>query len=89
MSIQRRNGPAQLESGWDITSHIHLMKHVPTLLINGEYDVMADEVCAPFFWGIDKVKWVKFAKSSHVPHWEERERYVEVVGKYLTSAIHA
>lgn len=50
---------------------------VPTLLINGEYDFEADDVCAPFFRGIDKVKWVKFA------HWEEPERYMQVVEAFL------
>jgi len=71
-----------LEHAWDITDRIHLIR-VPTLLINGEYDYMTDEVCAPYFHGIDKVKWVKFALSSHMPHWEERERYIDVVGGFL------
>jgi L-proline amide hydrolase len=61
------------------------MRHVPTLIINGEHDYMADSVCAPFYWGIDRVKWVKFANSSHNPHWEERERYMTVVGEFLDS----
>jgi hypothetical protein len=34
------------------------MGHVPTLIINGEHDFMADSVCAPFLRGIDRVKWV-------------------------------
>ncbi|KAJ7608032.1 proline-specific peptidase, partial [Mycena polygramma] len=78
-----RNGSAGLASRWDITPNIHLMRHVPTLIINGEYDFMADSVCAPFFWGIDRVKWVKFANSSHTPQWEERELYISVVGGFL------
>jgi len=69
-----------LNNDWDITSKIHLIR-VPTLLINGEYEV--DDVCAPFFRSIDKIKWVKFAKSSHMPHWEERERYMQVVESFL------
>ncbi|THH13063.1 hypothetical protein EW146_g7119 [Bondarzewia mesenterica] len=76
---RQKNG---LEDKWDITDKIHLIR-VPTLLLNGEHDFETDEVCAPFFWGIDKIKWVKFAKSSHMPHWEERERYIEVVGSFL------
>ncbi|KAJ7484282.1 proline-specific peptidase [Mycena latifolia] len=78
-----RNGSAGLATRWDITDRIHLMRHVPTLIINGEYDYMADSVCAPFYQGIDRVKWVKFAHSSHSPHWEERERYMSVVGEFL------
>ncbi|KAF9464584.1 proline-specific peptidase [Collybia nuda] len=79
-----RNGPTGLATEWDITDNIHMMKHIPLLLINGEYDFMTDEVCAPFYWGIDKVKWVKFANSSHMPHWEERERYMKVVRSFLS-----
>ncbi|KAH8109249.1 proline-specific peptidase [Phellopilus nigrolimitatus] len=71
-----------LENDWDIRDKIHLIR-VPTLLINGRYDFMADEVCSPYFHGIEKIKWVKFAESSHMPHWEERERYIEVVGSFL------
>ena len=58
---------------------------VPALLINGEFDYMTDIVCGPFFWKMDKVKWVKFTQSSHTPLWEERERYMEVVGSFLRS----
>ncbi|KAJ7655342.1 hypothetical protein B0H17DRAFT_1214130 [Mycena rosella] len=32
------NGSEALASGWDITDQIHLMRHVPTLLVNGEFD---------------------------------------------------
>ncbi|KAK0451605.1 proline-specific peptidase [Armillaria borealis] len=74
-----------LEFEWDIIDKIHLIR-VPTLIINGEYDYMTDEVCAPFFWRIDKVKWVKFAHSSHMPQWEERERYIDVVDEFLGQA---
>ncbi|THH14099.1 hypothetical protein EW146_g6190 [Bondarzewia mesenterica] len=79
----RKNG---LEDKWDIRDKVHLIR-VPTLLLNGEYDFETDEVCAPFFWGIEKVKWVKFAHSSHVPHWEERERYIQVVDAFLRAQL--
>ncbi|KAJ7096082.1 proline iminopeptidase [Mycena epipterygia] len=78
-----RDGSAGLATRWDITDRIHLMRHIPTLLTNGEHDYMANSVCAPFFWGIDRIKWVKFANSSHTPHWEERERYMCVVAAFL------
>ena len=32
---------------------------------------------------VSKVKWVTFSKSSHMPHWEERERYMQIVGDFL------
>ncbi|KAJ7641591.1 proline-specific peptidase [Roridomyces roridus] len=76
-------GNVGLGTHWDMTSRIELMRHVPTLIVNGEHDYMTDAVCGPFFWGIDRVKWVKFASSSHTPQWEERERYMTVVGEFL------
>ena len=42
-----------------------------------------DFVVQPFFFKIPKVKWVTFEKSSHVAMWEERERFLEVVGSFL------
>ncbi|KAJ7792084.1 proline-specific peptidase [Mycena leptocephala] len=86
MVLDAMDGSASLGAHWDITDKIHLMRHVPTLLINGEYDYLTDKVCAPFYWGIDRIKWVKFALSSHMPHWEERERYMQVVGQFLDSS---
>ncbi|VDB94080.1 unnamed protein product [Peniophora sp. CBMAI 1063] len=67
---------------WCIDDRIHLM-NVLALLINGEFDYMTDVVCGPFLWNMDRVKWVKFAHSSHTPMWEERERYMDVVGDFL------
>ncbi|KAL5536526.1 hypothetical protein ACEPAF_348 [Sanghuangporus sanghuang] len=75
----RDNGMA---NDWSIIDRIHEIR-VPTLLINGKYDFMSDEVCMPFFLGLEKVKWVHFYASSHVPHWEERERYVSTVREFL------
>ena len=76
---RRKNG---LEDEWDITARIPLIR-APTLLLNGEHDFETDDVCAPFSRALDKVKWVKFAHSAHMPHWEERERYMRVVGAFL------
>lgn len=61
---------------------MHKIK-VPTLLINGRYDEAQDEVVEPFFKGIEKVKWVRFAESSHMPHMEEPEEYLKVVRDFL------
>lgn len=61
---------------------IHRIK-VPTLLINGRYDEARDEVMEPFFRLIEKVKWVRFADSSHMPHFEEKDEFLKVVGDFL------
>ena len=52
-------------------------------MINGRFDEAQDECVMPYFQGIEHVKWVNFAESAHLPHWEERERYMEVVGAFL------
>ncbi|KAF9218448.1 proline-specific peptidase [Gyrodon lividus] len=59
------------------------MIQCPTLLVNGRYDEAQDSVVRPFFQHIPRVKWVKFSNSSHMPHFEEREWYMEVVGNFL------
>jgi L-proline amide hydrolase len=33
--------------------------------------------------GIRGSEWVCFEESSHMPHVEERERYMQVVGEFL------
>ncbi|KAF7977085.1 hypothetical protein HWV62_4661 [Athelia sp. TMB] len=55
----------------------------PTLLLNGAHDGAQDATMAPFFAGIARVKWVTFAESSHMPHVEETEKYLRVVGDFL------
>jgi L-proline amide hydrolase len=56
---------------------------VPTLLINGEREIVSDESIGPILREIPHVKWVKFANSTHIPWVEERERFTEVVGEFL------
>ncbi|OSX62093.1 hypothetical protein POSPLADRAFT_1143690 [Postia placenta MAD-698-R-SB12] len=67
---------------WDVRDKLHQVL-VPTLVINGRADYMQDIVCAPFFERIPKVKWITLEKSSHMPFWEERERYMEIVDHFL------
>ena len=79
------NGPREFTvigplKDWTIVSDLHKI----TLLLNGYFDEAQDRVMAPFFKFIPKVKWVSFAKSGHMPHLEETERYLEVVGTFLT-----
>ena len=56
---------------------------VPTLLINGKYDVNQDEVMEPFFNAIEKVKWRTFDGSAHMPQLEEPKLFLKVVGDFL------
>ena len=82
-----RNGPSEFHvvgtlKDWNINDDAHKII-ARTLLINGRYDEAQDSTVEPFFREIAKVKWVTFAESSHVPQWEERERFMEVVGNFL------
>ena len=85
-----RNGPDEFTvvgtlKDWDIANIVHTITQ-PTLLINGRYDMAQDSTLAPFFEKIPTVKWVTFTESSHLPYWEEPDRYYEVVGQFLTAS---
>lgn len=76
----KRTGTLQ---NWSIENDIHKII-VPTLLINGKYDGAQDSAMEPFFNLIDKVKWVRFGESSHMPHLEEPDEFLQVVGGFLS-----
>ncbi|KAJ9637737.1 hypothetical protein H2201_004172 [Coniosporium apollinis] len=83
------NGPSEFHvvgslKEWSILQDLPKID-VPTLLINGRYDEATDEVVEPYFQKIKKVKWVTFEQSSHMPHVEERSRFMEVVSHFLRS----
>ena len=82
-----RNGPSEFFitgslKDWSMVEDASKIE-VPTLLLNGAYDEAADSTVMPFFKAIPKVKWFTFAESSHTPHWEEREKYIEAVAGLL------
>jgi L-proline amide hydrolase len=83
----KRNGPSEFFitgtlKSWSIVDTVEKVV-VPTLLINGKYDEAQDEVMEPFFKLIPKVKWVRFAESSHLPQLEETEEFLKVVVNFL------
>ena len=57
--------------------------NVSTLLINGRYDEVQDVAIQPYFERISKVKWITLENSSHMGHFEERERYMEILSSFL------
>lgn len=67
---------------WNIVKELHKIT-APTLLLNGRYDLVQDICVAPFFHAIPKVKWYTFAESARMPHLEEKERLLELVGEFL------
>ncbi|HZQ89949.1 MAG TPA: proline iminopeptidase-family hydrolase [Gaiellaceae bacterium] len=57
---------------------------VPTLLVSGSHDEATPALQEALRDGIRGAEWVLFEDSSHLPHVEERERYMQVVGAWLT-----
>ncbi|KAJ7592774.1 proline iminopeptidase [Mycena floridula] len=83
------NGPFEFEvignlKDWTIEQDAHRIK-VPTLLLNGRYDEAQDIVVEPLFQAIPNVKWFTFPESSHMAHHEETARFMDIVGKFLTT----
>lgn len=56
---------------------------VPTLIISGRYDEATPATVQPFKDGIKGARWEIFEQSSHMPHVEEQEDCMRVVGDFL------
>jgi L-proline amide hydrolase len=81
------NGPSEFHvigtlKTWSIIDRLDRIQ-VPTLLISGRYDEATPAVVQPFADGIKDVRWEIFENSSHMPHVEETERCLKVVGEFL------
>ena len=55
----------------------------PTLVIGGRYDEATPAITETVHRGIRGSEWVIFEESAHMPHLEETERYLRVVGDFL------
>ncbi|MDQ6611654.1 MAG: proline iminopeptidase-family hydrolase [Gemmatimonadota bacterium] len=81
------NGPSEFHvigtlKTWSVVDRVHDI-NVPTLLISGRWDEAAPSTVQPFADNIPDVEWHVFENSSHVPHIEERDAYMEVVNRFL------
>jgi len=56
---------------------------VPTLILSGRYDESTPLINETINRGIKGSKWVVFENSSHMPHLEEPEKYLEVVEAFM------
>jgi L-proline amide hydrolase len=56
---------------------------VPTLVVSGEFDEAMPLVWQPFLDQIPDVASHVFADASHMPHVEQREQFLQVVGDFL------
>ena len=81
------NGPSEFHvigtlKTWDITDRLHEIK-VPTLLLSGRYDEATPIIVEPIQRSIPGSEWIIFENSSHMPHVEETELYLQVLDRFL------
>lgn len=67
---------------WSVIDRLSAIE-VPTLIISGRYDEATPATVAPFKEGIKGSSWEIFENSSHMPHVEEQEKCMRVVGDFL------
>ncbi len=67
---------------WDVTDQLQKIR-VPTLVTGGKHDEVSPKVARKIHKGIRGSKLVVFRNSSHLPMWEEREKFIAVVRKFL------
>ena len=80
-------GPSEIHvtgtlKDWDVTSRLGEIR-LPTLVLGGRYDEATPVLAETIHRGIPGSEWVVFENSAHVPHIEETERYLQVLGRFL------
>jgi proline-specific peptidase len=81
------NGPSEFHvigtlKTWDITDRLHEI-NVPTLLLSGRYDEATPIIVETIQRSIPGSEWIIFENSSHMPHVEETELYLQVLDSFL------
>ena len=81
------NGPSEFHcigslKTWDITDRLHTIS-TPTLLISGRYDEATPHVVEQIHSRIPGAQWQLFEDSSHSPHVEEPEAFLQTVESFL------
>jgi L-proline amide hydrolase len=71
--------------GWSTRDRLDEID-VPTLVARGRYDMCTDPIAAELVNGIRGAREVVFEHSSHTPVLEESDRYLAVVGAFLSEA---
>lgn len=81
------NGPSEFHvigviKDWDIVDRLGEI-HIPTMVLSGRYDEATPMIAETVHHGISRSEWVLFENSSHMPHIEETERYLQVLTSFL------
>jgi L-proline amide hydrolase len=85
------NGPSEFHcigslKDWDITDRLREIT-TPTLLVSGRHDEATPLIVEQIAERIPGAHWVVFEESSHMPHVEEPERFLEVVEEFLATTV--
>ena len=67
---------------WNVTDQLHKIR-VPTLVTCGKYDEVSPKEAKNIHRHIKGSKFMLFPESSHLAMWEEREKYIEALRKFL------
>ena len=67
---------------WSVADRLKEIE-VPTLILSGRYDESTPVLNETLRNGISGSEWVLFENSSHMPHLEEPERYLNVLYEHL------
>jgi L-proline amide hydrolase len=83
------NGPSEFHcigslKDWDITDRLHEIT-TPTLLVSGRHDEATPLIVGQIAERIPGARWVIFEESSHMPHVEEPEAFLETVEQFLAT----
>ncbi len=81
------NGPSEFHvigsiKDWQSKDRLASIE-LPTLLVSGRHDEATPALQQALLDGIEGAEWIVFEESSHLPHVEERERYMQVVGEWF------
>lgn len=81
------NGPSEFHvigslRDWDVVDRLDAIT-VPTLVVAGEHDEALPYVWQPFLDNIRGARSHVFAESSHMPHVEQPDEFLDVVGGFL------
>jgi L-proline amide hydrolase len=81
------NGPSEFHvigsmKSWDITDRLHEIT-TPTLLVSGRYDEATPLIVGQIHDRIPGAQWELFEQSSHMPHVEEPDAFLERVEAFL------
>jgi len=81
------NGPSEFHvvgslKTWDITDRLHEIT-TPTLLVSGRHDEATPLIVGQIHERIAGSEWALFEESSHMPHVEETDAFLERVDAFL------